>query len=76
MKVKTLKLKSTLKKTTCIKFIFTTEQINFNLKLKKRNARNCDIHHLISIFFLKLPTMFDHMRHFTNYLSSKVSLPY
>lgn len=52
MKVKTLKLKSTLKKkTTCIEFIFTTEQINFNLKLKKRNARNCDIHHLHSIFF-------------------------
>lgn len=49
MKVKTLKFNSA-QKPTCLQFIFTTQQINFSLKLKQRNAKNFDVNQLLSIF--------------------------
>lgn len=50
MKVKTLNFNST-QKPTCLQFIFTTQQINFSLKLKQRNAKkNFDVNQFLSIF--------------------------
>lgn len=62
MRVKTLNFNST-QKPTCLQFIFTTQQINFSLKLKQKNAKNFDVNQLLSIF-QKLPTIFDHFSYY------------